>query len=227
MDYKGEYFPEEELLDIEWTAARIAKAIFKGILYFIAIFIYLFFFFRFFTSCDPAMVEKTFLSPHAREVYESDPSDFPIYRINSTNTNSDGTVMLRRIIYAEKVSEVEIGVRFVVDKTAPGKTVEYRLTDSAGHEYDIVNRESMTRYNYGYERIAFGGVTLDLSANETLNPPQTEESSSSDLTVSEDEFDTEIRKGVVYTFSIYADGELIESFDFYSNLTPVTETAYK
>lgn len=30
MDYKGEYFPEEELLDIEWTAARIAKAIFKG-----------------------------------------------------------------------------------------------------------------------------------------------------------------------------------------------------
>ncbi len=227
MDYKGEYFPEEELLDIEWTVARIAKAIFKGILYFIAIFIYLFFFFRFFTSCDPAMVEKTFLSPHAREVYESDPSDFPIYRINSTNTNSDGTVMLRRIIYAEKVSEVEIGVRFVVDKTAPGKTLEYRLTDSAGHEYDIVNRESMTRYNYGYERIAFGGVTLDLSANETLNPPQTEESSSSDLTVSEDEFDTEIRKGVVYTFSIYADGELIESFDFYSNLTPVTETAYK
>ncbi|HPE96281.1 MAG TPA: hypothetical protein PLT66_09485, partial [Bacillota bacterium] len=225
-------FPEEELLDQEWTTGRIIKAIFKGFLYFCVVLVYLFFFFRFYTSCDASLVTRTYLSEQARVVYNADPNAFTMYRFDSTNINSDGTVMLRRIVYADTVDELEIGIRYVADKVTGGDLdmpFTYILRDSDGNTYEIVNRVATSRYTYGYERICFGSVDIDMSENKYLKEESEEISSAdgTDLTVSEDELDEEIRRGTVYTLEVYYGEKRIESFNFYNNTTPVSQTTYK
>lgn len=231
MDYRGDYFPEEELLDQEWTTGRIIKAIFKGFLYFCVVLVYLFFFFRFYTSCDASLVTRTYLSEHARAIYSADPDAFIMYRFDSTNINSDGTVMLRRIVYADTVDELEIGIRYVADKVTDGKLdmpFTYILKDSEGNTYELVNRIATSRYTYGYERVCFDGVDINMGENKYLKEESENISAADgDLTVSKDKLDEEIKRGTVYTLEIYYGEKIIESFDFYNNTTPVSQTAYK
>lgn len=232
MDYKGDYFPEEETLDAEWTPQRIVKAVFKGILYFFVMLVYLFFCFRFYVSCEPSMVEETVLSEQARETYRADPKDFPMYGIDTTNINTNGTLLLRRIVYADKVNELEFGVRYVQDKLIEGGVKEplrFVLRDSKGNEYTLVNRESFTRFTYVYERVCFSGVDINVLENKYFAPAESEESKvpSFDLTTSEDEFETELKKGTVYKVQVYYGDSLIQEFEFYNNLSPMSETVYK
>ena len=34
MDYRGDYFPDDALLDLRWTSGKVVKAIFKSFIYF-------------------------------------------------------------------------------------------------------------------------------------------------------------------------------------------------
>lgn len=237
MDYRGDYFPDDELLDLRWTSGKVVKAIFKSFIYFCAIAIYLVIFFRMYVSKEMKLVTQSILSNEARQVYAADPKGFELYRVDSKYTSSDsGTVMLRRMIYAPDVNEFEIGVRFNSRRLTGGDLNEpltYVLKDNKGNVYEMVNRVSDSRFEYGYERVCFGGISIDVSDNVSYREAESvdlsnvfgdaDESGSTGIGGIIDKIDD----SVTYTLEVYYNGEVVHSFRVYHRDIPLNETSYK
>ena len=210
MDYRGDYFPDDELLDLRWTSGKVVKAIFKSFIYFCAIAIYLVIFFRMYVSSELPLVKETVLSSEAQAIYKADPKDFELYRVDSKSTSSNsGGVMLRRMLYAPKVNEFEIGVRYNSKKLTGGDLNEpfhYVLKDNKGNVFEMVNRVSDSRFEYGYERVCFGGVVIDVSDNVAYRDPESKDLSNtfgeSDESVGSGIFD-QVDDSLTYTFEVY------------------------
>ncbi|MBP3387659.1 MAG: hypothetical protein J6L23_03890 [Clostridia bacterium] len=234
MDYRGDYFPDDELLDLRWTSGKVVKAIFKSFIYFCAIAIYLVIFFRMYVSSELPLVKETVLSSEAQAIYKADPKDFELYRVDSKSTSSNsGGVMLRRMLYAPKVNEFEIGVRYNSKKLTGGDLNEpfhYVLKDNKGNVFEMVNRVSDSRFEYGYERVCFGGVVIDVSDNVAYRDPESKDLSNtfgeSDESVGSGIFD-QVDDSLTYTFEVYYGEELIHSFRVYHRDIPLNQTSYK
>lgn len=232
MDYKGDYFPDEELLDMRWTSGKVVKAVFKSFIYFCAIALYLVIFFRMFVSCEAGLVKDTYLSPEAREIYLSNKQDFPLYRVDSKYTSSEsGEVMLRRMVFAPKVNEFEVGVRFNSRKLTGGdldRPLSYVLRDNKGNTYEMVNRESTSRFEYGYERVCFKGITIDVADNVSYREPESIDYSNAfgDEDVSLGGIVDIVDDSVSFYFDVYYGEELIHSFRVYHRDIPLNETSY-
>ncbi len=237
MDYRGDYFPDDELLDLRWTSGKVVKAIFKSFIYFCAIAIYLVIFFRMYISKELDLVKQTFLSEEARQVYAADPKGFELYRVDSKSTSSkSGAVMLRRMVYAPDVNEFEIGVRFNSKKLTDGnldRPLSYVLKDNKGNVFEMVGRVSDSRFEYGYERICFGNVFIDVSDNVAYRKPESMdlsntfgESDESGSTGIGGIFD-QVDDSLTYTLEVYYGEELIHSFRVYHRDIPLNETSYK
>lgn len=236
MDYRGDYFPDDELLDMRWTSSKVVKAIFKSFIYFCAIAIYLVIFFRMYVSKEMKLVTQTVLSEEARQIYASAPKEFELYRVDSKHTASDsGMVMLRRMVYAPDVNEFEIGVRFNSRRLTGGeldRPLSYVLKDNKGNVYTMVNRVSDSRFEYGYERVCFSGVEIDVLDNVSYR-----ESESIDLSnvfgdsdesgsIGSGIFD-QVDDSVSFMFEVYYGDELVHSFRVYHRDIPLNETSYK
>ena len=234
MDYRGDYFPDDELLDLRWTSGKVVKAIFKSFIYFCAIAIYLVIFFRMYVSSELPLVKETVLSSEAQAIYKADPKDFELYRLDSKSTSSNsGGVMLRRMLYAPKVNEFEIGVRYNSKKLTGGDLNEpfhYVLKDNKGNVFEMVNRVSDSRFEYGYERGCFGGVVIDVEDNVAYRDPESKDLSNtfgeSDESVGSGIFD-QVDDSLTYTFEVYYGEELIHSFRVYHRDIPLNQTSYK
>lgn len=234
MDYRGDYFPDDELLDLRWTSGKVVKAIFKSFIYFCAIAIYLVIFFRMYVSSELPLVKETVLSSEAQAIYKADPKDFELYRVDSKSTSSNsGGVMLRRMLYAPKVNEFEIGVRYNSKKLTGGDLNEpfhYVLKDNKGNVFEMVNRVSDSRFEYGYERVCFGGVVIDVEDNVAYRDPESKDLSNtfgeSDESVGSGIFD-QVDDSLTYTFEVYYGEELIHSFRVYHRDIPLNQTSYK
>lgn len=237
MDYRGDYFPDDELLDLRWTSGKVVKAVFKSFIYFCAIAIYLVIFFRMYVSKEMKLVTQSILSDEAKQVYVADPKGFELYRVDSKYTSSDsGTVMLRRMIYAPDVNEFEIGVRYNSRRLTNddlNEPLTYILKDNKGNVFEMANRVSDSRFEYGYERVCFKGVFIDVSDNVSYREPEsidfsnilgdTDESQSTGIGGIFDQVDDSL----TYTFEVYYKNELVHSFRVYHRDIPLNDTSYK
>lgn len=220
MDYKGYNDIDEEELDPNnpWDTdnVRRVKRIFKFILYGISFIVYAALFFVIFTSCDPGMFDKMFFTEQTRSLARQNPDAFKVYKVQPRDfMNYDGSIELANIYYAKNTSELEVGVKFNFRKLTGGKVenaLVYIIKDSNGNYYTTVNEVYDSNRKYGYARVTFSSVKLDIAQNKYFKYT---ESYDYDTIIKENEDrvlktnsavnseDSEVDKGVIYTLYIY------------------------
>ena len=169
MDYKG--YDEEEELENPWNTegTRRIKRIFKAIFYSISFVVYAVLFFIFFTSCEPGMFDKMFFTEKTREFARQNPEAIQIYKIRPKDfMNYDGSIELAHIYYAKNTEELEVGVKYNLKKLTDGKVegaLVYILEDSDGNFYTTVSEVYDSNRRYGYARVTFSSVNIDLTQN--------------------------------------------------------------
>ena len=93
-----------------------------------------------------------------------------------------------------------------------------------------MNRVSDSRFEYGYERVCFGGVVIDVEDNVAYRDPESKDLSNtfgeSDESVGSGIFD-QVDDSLTYTFEVYYGEELIHSFRVYHRDIPLNQTSYK
>ena len=239
MDYKDDSLIEEEI-DLEahrMTPAKKAKLFFKAVFYFIIILIYGLLMLRFFVSCDVKLLNRIIFSDKARAIYNASPDDFRVYNVYTPVTfNFDRTLLLKTVAYTPDGEELEIGIRFkktiASGSTAP--SLEYKLVDSNGNEYEVVSRVSDERYDYGFERISFGGVKLDLDRNITkrvaegesvdYNKHNSYDESDYEAVVEQQNEDPD---NVKYKLYVYYKDTRLRTFLIYDDDVPISKADYK
>jgi hypothetical protein len=235
MDYKGYSDRDDDEEDpnnpFQTKTSKNVKRAFKIALYSISFFIYGVIFFVIFTSCEPGMFGKMYFSEQARSMPAQNPASFAVYKVQPQDfMNYDGSVELDNIYYARNAKELEVGVKFNLQKITGGKldnALVFILADSKGNYYTSVNQVSESNRKYGYIRVSFGGVNLDLqsnsyfkytdsydyySENKTATESQSNLLNESDVSSAEDPE----KDGVSYTLYIY-------SYDIISGKSYVTK----
>ena len=215
MDYQGNYFPDEPD-ENQSKIYRIVKGTFKWIMYGISFVIYALIFVILFINRDSKVLEKNFL--HTLSGYESiDTEGNYLYRINTKIfMNEDGSLQLHNVDYSEEFGVMEIGVKFNVKKLTDNlreNALEFVLSDKNGNRFPIVNCIEENRGRYGFNRIAFSGLNIDLDSNDLRY---------------DSEHPTETRSNEEYTLSVYrkSDNALLYEFIIYDNTTTFSRTEY-
>lgn len=211
---------EEELYPHQSKTQKIVKYTFRYTLYAISFLIWIILLFSVFSSCDPGMFNNMFFSDQAREIAEKEQNSFDVYNIQpAVDMNYLGTVQLKSIYYAADADELEIGIQFNLEKVAGGKldnSLVFVLTDDNDNYYKAVYMVTDSNRKYGYARVSFAGVVLDLENNKYFDyttsydynseynamftSGDSEESKSA-----EDEY-----VGVTYKLSIYSYNKIME-----------------
>jgi hypothetical protein len=221
MDYKGYNDIDEEELDPNnpWDTASVkrVKRIFKILFYSISFIIYAALFFVIFTSCDPGMFDKMFFTEKTRSMAQQSPDTFKVYKVQTKDfMNYDGSVELANIYYAKDSEELEVGVKFNLKKLTNGKIEDaliFILKDSNGNYYTTVNEVYDSNRKYGYARVTFSSVKLDLQQNVYFKYTESYDYSSvikanEDKVLKTDgaakESENEADKGIVYELYIYS-----------------------
>ncbi len=182
MDYQGNYFPEERD-ENESKTYRTVKGIFKWTMYGISFVLYAVIFFLLFVNRDSKILEKNYM--HELEDFKNvDTETIELYRIHCTTfMNKEGSLQVFNIDYAKDYGILELGVKFnpknlVNDdqqeyfKNTVKKLedydgfIDYKLTDSEGKEYPIVKKVTDKHGRYGFARLCFSGLNIDLDAND-------------------------------------------------------------
>lgn len=223
MDYKGNYFKDDDengYPHSSKTPKRI-KLFFKIIMYSISLIVYVIIFFVIFSSCDPGMFDDMIFSERARGIAENSDS-FNVYKLQPTDfMNSSGSVQLKNIYYADDADELEIGVMFNLKKITDGKVnnaLVYVLTDSNGSVYNMVNIRTASNRKYGYARVCFDRVKLDIVENAyykftTSYDFESEYKEMLEAESDEDSSDQEsdiIDDGTVYTLHLFSYQKLLD-----------------
>lgn len=214
MDYQGNYFPDEPDENQSKVFKNI-KAIFKWTMYGISFVIYALIFYILFINRDSKILERNYI--HTISQYEEiDIDENDMYRINTILfMNEDGSIQLHNVDYFHDLSVMEIGLKFNAKKTAYGEktdALEYILTDANGNVYPIINNVEDSRGRYGFSRIAFGDIKIDLDSNDLKyndNP-------------------TLVRSNEKYMLKVIrkSDGAQLHEFVVYDNSTTFNHTEY-
>ncbi len=182
MDYQGNYFPEDRD-ERESKTYRTIKGIFKWTMYGISFFIYALVFFLLFVNRDSNILEKNYMG-EISQLESVDEESIKLYRIHcATFMNEEGSLQIFNVDYAEKYGILELGIKFNPKNLVSSDQqdyfenqvkkmedydgfIEYRLTDSEGNEYPIVNKVTDKHGRYGFARLCFSGLDIDLDAND-------------------------------------------------------------
>jgi hypothetical protein len=176
MDIEGKHFPDEEDEHESKTGKKIGKIVFR-VLAFCSMVVYIICFARIFSSCDSSLLEKITFSEKANQIYNNDPENFAVYKINTKDfMEYYGTIVLSDVYYAETAEEIEIGIKYntkitsVDDSELSGSSLGeyplvYTLVDGKGNKYQLSNRISVKKGSYKFERVAFSGLKIDFSRN--------------------------------------------------------------
>lgn len=227
MDYQGNYFPEEHD-ENESKIYRTVKGIFKWTMYGISFLLYGVIFYLLFVNRDSKILERNYMNEIPGYENAGD-ENAEFYRINTKDfMNYDGSVQLFNVDYSKDCSLIEIGVKFNADKIANYKKegsdirvskderaslLSFVLTDSDGKIYDLNYKVDDHGGRYGFTRITFSGVNIDLDSNDLRY---------------DDEKPVSARTGVSYSLSVYrrSDGELVNTFGIYDNSVTFQSSEY-
>lgn len=205
MDYKGNYFPDDDeqqestVMPPSKTAKTIKK-IFKIALYSISAFVYVILFWRIFSSCDPGFFKTPIFSQKT-----IDAGDVSIYYVQTQeNMGYYGRVQLGGNAYADETDELELGIKINLDGTEYGDKdrLVFVLSDSHGTEYEISAFNDTVNDNYYYVRVCFEDVKLDLDANYYIKMQRMFEEGET--------FDDDVDswpEGLIYRLYIYEKGD--------------------
>ncbi len=182
MDYQGNYFPEDHD-ERESKIYKVVKGTFKWTMYGISFILYAVIFFLLFVNRDSKILEKNYMGdlPQLESVEEE---TVKLYRIHCpTFMNDEGSLQVFNVDYAEDYGIIELGLKFnpknLVDSDQQDYFdnevkkmddydgfIKYTLTDSEGNEYPIINKVTDKHGRYGFARICFGGIDIDLDSND-------------------------------------------------------------
>ena len=228
MDYQGNYFPDEHDENESVTYRRV-KGFFKWTLYGISFLIYAIVIVTLILNRDNKILKKNYWATlHADE--EINLKTVEMYHINTKDFMEEyGTLQLHNVDYTPEYGYLEIGVKFNAKKLTSGdytENVTYVLTDNNGNTYVAKNIVKDGRGRYGFARICFSDVKLDLDSND-LNYNMA--LIGSILPALPDDSINKERSDVRYTLSVYriSDGELLYDFDVYDNSVTYTKTEYE
>jgi len=215
MDYQGNYFPEEQDEKASKTY-RTIKGIFKWTMYGISFLLYGALFVIIFINRDSKILETNYMSSFI-SVESIDTDDIELFRINAKEfMNDDGSLQLYNVDYSDEYNFIEMGVKFNANKLTDGDNgdcLDYELIDSDGNNYELVNRITDDGGRYGFSRLCFSGIDIDLDSNDLRyeNNPEKE------------------RTDVTYTLIITHrdDKKEIHRFLVYDNSVTFMETDYE
>ncbi|MBO4501220.1 MAG: hypothetical protein J5760_03170, partial [Clostridia bacterium] len=168
MDYQGNYFPEDEDERSSVTYKRV-KGFFKWTMYGISFVVYALLFYLIFVNRDRALLEKNYM--HLINGYtDIDTSEVELLRINPREfMNDDGSLQVYNVDYAAGKGLIEMGIRFNANKLTEGDNgdvLDYVLEDSDGNVYKMVNKVTDSGGRYGFARICFEKLNIDLASND-------------------------------------------------------------
>ena len=215
MDYQGNYFPEEHD-ENESKIYRIVKGTIKWTMYGISFLLYIIFFVVVVINRDSYILEKNYMNElPAFENVSTD--DIDLYRINTpVFMNDDGSLQLHNIDYSQEYGILEIGVKYnankdTVTKGERGDAIEYVLTDSDGNRYPRAKHVVDSAGRYGFARICFSGIDIDLNENDLRQ-----------------DGDNPFGAGKLYQLTLYrkSDGYKLHTFDLYDNTVKFYSTDY-
>lgn len=167
-NYNGE--SEEELYPHQSKTAKRIKFTFRYLLYGISALIWVGVFYMIFTSCDPGLTNKMVFSNKAREMAQKNPDFFTVYNLQPSDyMNYNGSIQIQNIYYAKDAKELELCVKFNMEKITNDKLNDaliFVLSDSDRNYYPAVNIMTDSNKKYGYARVSFGNVVLNLNDNK-------------------------------------------------------------
>lgn len=228
MDYQGNYFPEEQD-ENESKVYRNIKRVFKWTMYGISFLVYGVLMFLLFINRDSDILETNYMA-QLPKVEVSDTDDIDLYRINTKIfMNELGSLQLYNVDYAPEYGMIEIGIKFNAKKLTNedyGDCLDYVLTDSNGNSYSLINKVTDSGGRYGFSRICFEGIQLDLDSND-LRYHNALEFGALPIFVEPDSLWS--RSETTYKLAIYrkSDGSLLYEFDLYDNSTTFNSTDYE
>jgi len=179
MDYQGNYFPDD-VDERESKIYRVIRKTFKYILYGLSAVVWVLIFVFIFVNRDSDIIEKNYMTEVAG-FERLEPDEISLFRVNPREfMNEDGSIQVYNVDYAPDAGLLEMGIRFnarklVADdggkayddaKDKNGDVLEYVLKDSDGNVYQLVNKRTDTGGRYGFARICFSGVAIDLDSND-------------------------------------------------------------
>ncbi len=215
MDYQGNYFPDEHD-ENESKIYRFIKGSIKWTMYGISFLLYIIIFFVIVTNRDSYILEKNYMSelPAFKGIKTE---DIELYRINTrVFMNDDGSLQLHNIDYSQEKGIMEIGIKYnankdTVTKGERGDAIEYVLTDSNGNRYARVKHVVDSAGRYGFARICFEGIEINLDENDLRQ-----------------EGDNPFGKGTLYQLTLYrkSDGYKLHTFNIYDNTVTFYSTEY-
>lgn len=227
MDYQGNYFPDEHDENESITYRRI-KGFFKWTMYGISFLIYAIIIVTLIANRNSSILETNYWAK-LTGVDGFDTDEAVMYRINTKDFMEEyGALQLHNVDYSDEYGILEVGVKFNAKKLTNGDythDTKYVLTDSNGNTYSLANVETDGRGRYGFARLSFTGVDIDLDSNDliynkalvgSIQPALPDESIKND------------RSSVTFILSVYrvSDGELLYDFDLYDNTVTFTEADY-
>ena len=242
MDYQGNYFPDDEDERESKTYKRV-KGVFKWTMYGLSFVVYALLFYFLFVNRDRAVLEKNYMTEVSGYTQYSE-QEIELLRINPREfMNYDGSLQVYNVDYAEALGLLELGLKFNANKLTggdKGDVIDFVFSDSEGNEYPLAAKHTDSGGRYGFARVCFSGVKLDLDSND-LQTDKTVDSMANELSIDDpDEFeeaynrlkrDFTPKSDVTYTLSVYfrrEDGErtLLHEFVIYDNSVVYYATDY-
>ena len=175
MDYQGNYFPDDHD-ENESKIYRTVKRIFKWTMYGISLLIYIILFVVLIANKDSGILEKNYFTD-IEEYKDVDKDEMSLYNIHTRIfMNDDGSLQLHDIDYSDKYCLLEIGVKFNAKKVTDGEygdSLNFELKDEKGNIYPVINIVTDKNGRYGFYRVCFSGIDIDINSNDLYYDPQT------------------------------------------------------
>lgn len=223
MDYQGNYFPEEQD-ENESKIYRTVKNIFKWTMYGISFVIYAFIIYMMIVNRDSKILKRNYMLD---ETINTD--QVLLYRINTrVFMNDDGSMQTYNVDYSPEHKLIEIGLKYNARKLTDnerGDCLTYVLSDKNGNTYELVNTITDSSGRYGFSRLTFKSIEIDLDSNDLRYNQFLKASVRPAIQTSKDEF---VRSEDEIYLSVYrkSDNELLHKFTIYDNSVTFNKTDY-
>lgn len=214
MDYQGNYFPKDKD-ENESKTYRTIKGIIKWTMYGISFIIYALIFYILIANRDSDILERNFIKDVV--VNDFNAEDTVLYQINTrVFMNDDGSLQTINVNYSDEFNLLEIGIKYNARKLTNGAhtdALDYILYDNEGNKYSLVNIVQDSSRRYGFARICFSDIEIDLDSNDLRYDSEKPDKPRSNVTYYLDV----VRK---------TDNSKLFSFEIYNNKTTFTKTEY-
>ncbi len=159
--------------DNEERRPSLLKKIFKAVAISIMIAVYAIIFIRIFVSCDSPLATKIIKTDEIVSCYESDPESFEIRKYVFTDyyrsINDGKLLMLDNMYHFPATNNLQITMKFNKDILQYKGEVfpfEFYIEDETLAIYDDYIYEYDERFDFGYVRICFSGISLEKTPRE-------------------------------------------------------------